>query len=106
MQDLRTKRGLEIANKANQIQRIDDNSYRVKSQNRNELYEIIKTATKEWICSCPDHMYRNVTCKHIHAVLFSLEIRSQVEKENVTTTVIQQIIIDVCPHCKSNQIIK
>jgi len=102
---------LKIANKANQIQRIDDNSYRVKSQTRNELYEIIKSSSTElgWICSCPDHMYRNVTCKHIHAVLFSLEIRNQVEKENsvtTKTTVIQQIVIDVCPHCKSNQITK
>lgn len=104
MQDLRTQRGLEIANKTNQIQRIDDNNYRVKSQTRNEVYEIIKSSSTElgWICSCPDHMYRNVTCKHIHSVLFSLEIRSQVEKEK-TTTVIQQIVIDICPHCKSNK---
>jgi len=96
----RLQRGQEIA-KANQIRRIDSNTYVVKSQSSNYEYEILSTELG-WICSCPDHMYRDVTCKHIHAVEISLALRKKVENEGV----IQPLNISLCPQCQSDQIVK
>jgi hypothetical protein len=28
-----------------------------------------------FVCSCADHMYRGVKCKHIHAVEFNVALR-------------------------------
>ena len=103
MQDKRTQLGLEIANKHNQIQRIDDSTYKVKSQSTDDYYDVISSQLG-WMCSCPDHMFRGVTCKHIHSVLISLELRKKVEREVIT---IQPIVnVDNCPQCNSEQIVK
>jgi transposase-like protein len=98
----RLQRGQEIA-KANQIRRIDSNTYVVRSQSssNNEYYDVLSTELG-WICSCPDHMYRGDTCKHIHAVEISLAIRKKVENE----TIIQPLNIRLCPQCQSDQIVK
>jgi putative transposase len=97
----RLQRGQEIA-KANHIRRIDSNTYVVKPQSiSNNEYDVLSTELG-WICSCPDHMYRGVTCKHIHAVEISLVIRNKVENE----VVIQPLNISVCPRCQSEQIVK
>src|SRR5208283_2205901 len=54
------------------------------------------------ICSCPDNRHRKVTCKHIWAVQFSLNLRKAVE-----TRVIEPIgDIHGCLFCKSESIIK
>jgi putative transposase len=104
MADIRLQRGQDIANKSNQIRRIDPNTYVVKSQSssNNEYYDVLSTELG-WICSCPDHMYRGVTCKHIHAVEISLAIRKKVENE----VVIRPLNIpSLCPQCQSEQIVK
>lgn len=106
MQDKRSILGLEIMkNKVNQIERIDDSNYRVKSQSSNEIYDILYSELLSgWLCSCPDHMYRGVQCKHIHSVIFSLDLRHNVEKEIVST--IRTVVLDKCIHCKSPYIVK
>ena len=75
----RLERGQEIADKPNQVVRIDEKSYKVKSQSSDNEYEILK-AEAGWICSCADHMYRGVTCKHIYSVEISQQIRQQVQQ--------------------------
>lgn len=52
--------------------------------------------------SCPDFIFRSVTCKHIHAVEISFELRKKVSSE----IVIEPITINTCPQCKSDQIVK
>jgi len=95
-------RGQQIAQSREQINRIDDNTYKVKSQSGLGEYEVISTKLG-WYCSCMDHVYRHVKCKHIHAVEFSLEIRTQV-KRNVTIQPINTI--SECLFCKSTNIKK
>jgi putative transposase len=73
----RQERGEAIAKLDGQIKRIDENTYKVKSQSGNGVYEVLNTSIG-WLCQCPDHIYRGVTCKHIHAVLFSKSIRAEV----------------------------
>jgi hypothetical protein len=50
----RLERGQEIADKPNQVIRINEKSYKVKSQSSDNEDEILK-AESGGICSCPDH---------------------------------------------------
>lgn len=94
-------KGREIAGIENQIKRVDEGSYLVNSQSRNGIYEVLSTELG-WICSCLDSIYRNVKCKHVWAVEFSLALRKKVSAQ----IVIQPINPQSCPSCKSEEIVK
>jgi hypothetical protein len=91
----RVMRGQEIA-KLSQIKRLDDQTYQVNSQSGHGLYTVVKAA-RDWRCSCPDHIYREVKCKHIWACEFSLKLRDKA-RENV---VIEPIQVNTCLYCQS-----
>ena len=96
--------GQELANKPNQIVRFDERSYRVKSQsNRENEYDVI-LGELGWLCSCADHIYRGVKCKHIYAVEFSQSLRKEVKKKS--EVVIQPITNSHCIFCKSDNLVK
>ena len=97
----RVMRGQEIAKLESQIKRLDDSTYQVNSQSGNGPYTVVK-GSRDWRCSCPDHVYREVKCKHIWACEFSLKLRNKVQ-ENV---VIQPVAINVCLYCESPKIVK
>ncbi|MGA2785236.1 MAG: DDE-type integrase/transposase/recombinase [Candidatus Bathyarchaeia archaeon] len=99
--EARVMRGQEIAKVESQIKRLDDSTYQVNSQSGHGLYTVIRS-TRDWRCSCPDHIYREVKCKHIWGVEFSLKLRDKVQ-ENV---VIQPITINTCLYCQSPSIVK
>jgi transposase-like protein len=103
MADSREERGRRIAEKSNQIVRLEDRFYKVASQSSQVMYDVIKKkASSGWLCTCPDFQHRNVQCKHIWAVQFSLKIREQVEAR-----VIEPITgIEACIYCKSEKIKK
>src|SRR5687768_11818108 len=88
----REMKGMEMAKgigKENEpdvsIQRLNKLTYKVRSQsNSAKWYTVIKQYAKtygenirdgQWTCDCPDHIFRNVICKHIHAVIFSKLLR-------------------------------
>jgi hypothetical protein len=62
----------------NNGKRINEREYEVKSSTRDEIYKKIITSIG-WVCSCVDHMFRGVKCKHIYAIEFSLELSKTVE---------------------------
>lgn len=97
----RQEKGKEIAEKQDQIKRIDSTHYQVKSQSSENHYDVISTELG-FNCSCPDHIFRKVCCKHIHAVEISLQIRKEVE----SVTIINQIDTNNCKFCNSTEIIK
>ena len=98
----REERGRLIAEKPNQIQRLDERFYKVASQSSQVMYDVIKKkASSGWLCTCPDFQFRNVQCKHIWAVQFSLNLRKAVESR-----IIEPIVLDACIFCKSPSIIK
>ncbi len=97
----REQRGKAIANLHDQINRLSNNTYRVKSQNGNGEYEVIKTETG-WMCSCPDHTYRQVKCKHVWAVEFSATLRKRVEVRKIEPVV----SVNNCMYCGSHNIVK
>jgi putative transposase len=93
----REERGRTIAQKPNQIMRLDERFYKVASQSGHGMYDVIKKkASSGWLCTCPDFQYRNVQCKHIWAVQLSAKIREQVQAR-----VIEPITgIEACVYCK------
>jgi putative transposase len=101
MSESRMERGKEIANMQNQIKRIDAKTYLVKSQSNHGEYCVSKN-TDGWKCECPDHVYRNVKCKHIFAVEFSLSIRAEVSVRRIEP--IENLT--ECIYCGSSSIVK
>jgi transposase-like protein len=99
----RESRGMAIAEKPNQVMRLDDRFYRVASQSRDLMYDVVKKRDSSgWLCTCPDFQHRNVQCKHIWAVQFSQAVRQAVQPH-----VIEPITgIECCLYCKSEQIKK
>lgn len=98
----REEKGKQIALKSDLI-RVSDNQYRVHSQTSNRTYDVIKV-NESWTCNCADHKFRNVCCKHIHAIEYSIRIREEVRKENAIT--IAPINVSRCVRCSSEDIVK
>ncbi len=94
-------KGETISTKDNQIRRVNENHYEVKSQTLESIYDVIGTEFG-WSCSCPDHQFRKVCCKHIHAVEISLKLRTAV-KESI---VIDEVEVNCCQYCKSENLKK
>jgi putative transposase len=97
----REERGKEIAVLGGQVEVYEESAYEVKSQSGNGKYEVLKSSIG-WMCSCPDHIYRHVKCKHIHAVEFSLALRRKVESKRITPVT----DISSCIYCKSTDLRK
>lgn len=98
----REEKGHNLTFMPDAMKRIDDNTYQVKSQSGNGSYLVTESAYA-WKCTCPDHVYRNVKCKHIIAIEYSIELRREVEVS--TKTVISPIAL-ACVDCQSDKIIK
>jgi transposase-like protein len=99
--DVRAERGRLICDLGDQVRRLDDNEYAVRSQSGKGEYSVRATEAG-WLCSCPDFVYRQVSCKHIHAVEFSRKFRKAVELgvlADFETT-------DKCVYCGSKHIVK
>ena len=75
------EQGKEIAEKPDQVKRIDENWYQVKAQSLNydSWYDVIATELG-FVCDCPDNQWRKIKCKHIYAVEFSRTIRKEIWK--------------------------
>lgn len=99
----REEKGQNIA-KLGQVRREIDGTYRVKSQSGNGEYQVMYGEIG-WICSCCDHIYRGVQCKHIYAVEFSTLLREEVKKVTVEH-VIKPLSTLNCKYCNSTNIIR
>jgi putative transposase len=97
----RQQQGELISQAKGSIKRLDDKYYVVTSQTGNGSYNV-QLSELGFVCSCPDHLYRGVKCKHIHAVEFSFAIREQVKNEIIISPVNSLI----CRYCSSDKIVK
>ena len=82
----REVRGKAIADQGDQIKKVNDHSFEVKSQSGNGFYEVKETKAG-MTCDCPDFVYRGGKCKHIQATRYYLEI----EKDTPTGTVTEKV---------------
>jgi len=95
----REQRAKQIVQLENAVSRTNETYYIVKSQSGEGFYTVNKTLMG-WICSCPDFMFRNTTCKHILAVQISFNLRQEVKK----TLVLEPITVSKCQFCSSQNI--
>jgi transposase-like protein len=100
-ENFREQRGEAIAKLQNQIKRVDELTYTVKSQSHNGEYCVAKVCG-EWICECPDNAYRHVKCKHIFAVGLSASFRAEVAVKRIEP--IENLT--ECIYCGSSNIVK
>lgn len=99
--EARKVRGQAIAEVENNVRRLDENEYRVRSQSGNGEYQVVSTEVG-WFCSCPDAITRVIKCKHIFAVELSLEIRRRIENAKR----IVPLDCQSCLSCGSKNIVK
>ena len=74
----REQLGFAIAQVEGTIKRISELKYILKPQDGNGDYDVCSTDLG-WVCSCPDHKFRGVKCKHIFAVEISFALHKEVE---------------------------
>jgi transposase-like protein len=103
LQSTRELRGLEILSKGDQIRRINPDTYRVNSQKGNGSYLVVRNG-KEWTCECPDHIQRQIVCKHIFAVYFSLGLRKNVFAK--AQPIVETLNSEGCKNCGSSNVVK
>ncbi len=82
----REVRGKAIVDQGNQVKKVNDHSFKVRSQSGGGFYEV-KTTKSGMTCDCPDFVYRGGKCKHIMATRYYL----QVEKDTPTGTVTEKV---------------
>lgn len=97
----REERGRAIASLSGQVAVFENESFKVTSQSGNGTYEVLKTSIG-WMCSCPDHIYRHVKCKHIYAVEFSLALKKRVASKRIAPI----SNVSSCIYCGSDNIVK
>jgi putative transposase len=97
----RQQQGQIIVNSDGSIRRINELIYSVISQSGNSNYEVHSTEIG-WVCSCPDHKFRGVKCKHVWATEISFALRKEVEIRRIEPIV----NIQNCIYCKSVKIVK
>lgn len=95
----REEKGEKIAKKKDAIKRLNETKYRVRSQSGNGMYYVENTSIG-WTCTCPDHTFRGMVCKHIWAVKISIGMREQAKPKKI----LEPITITGCPECGSSHI--
>ena len=99
-------RGLAIVAQAGTIERLDSNTYRVKSQSGNGWYRVERQGG-EWRCECLDFVSRGVVCKHVFAVNYSITLRDKAVSQNFAPRVeIAETGALTCGKCGSTETVK
>jgi transposase-like protein len=94
--NIREEKGKRIASKKDAIKRLNETTYRVRSQSGNGMYHVEKTDIG-WKCDCPDHKWRGLICKHIWAVKISFGMREQARPKMI----LEPVVAVKCPDCSS-----
>lgn len=116
LNDPRELRGLAILSQPDTIIQTGKNEWDVRSQSKDAYYTVVRSYPKDrkermrssgtWTCSCPDFVTRNLPCKHIHAVQFSLKLKGEIEEQSPVARVEELEQKVTCPICKSNNAVK
>lgn len=101
----RKMKALAIAGQHDQIKRINAVTYKVKSQTSETWYDVVHEYKQGWRCSCADHTYRKVECKHIMSVYLSKQLRNKIVN-NTDVREIEQSKTELVCRCGSLNVIK
>lgn len=102
-------RGVAIIAKGDMPTTLGDEKWRVPSQNGGGNYTVTiehdhRIGYPLWHCTCPDHQYRKVDCKHIHAIQFWLQLQQQSNPTVPQTIVTPEPVVECrtqCVYCGS-----
>jgi len=101
----REERGLNIF-ELGQVKRLGEDSYLVASQSGNGTYQVSRVDAR-WVCECPAHRTRGVSCKHIYATIFSATLREKASSQNFAPqTVTDTVVATKCLLCGSTHVQK
>ncbi|MBI4010517.1 MAG: IS6 family transposase [Candidatus Aenigmarchaeota archaeon] len=93
----REVKGYAIISKGDIPKTVNEEIFLVPSQSSNKKYRVI--VRNSYSCECPDHKYRKVKCKHIHAVEFLLKMRNKFSDSlDIPKTIFQDLR---CIYCSS-----
>jgi len=98
-------RGYSILAKGDDPIQIGKNKFKIPSQSH-EGYYIVTKGYRVWTCTCPDHKFRKVECKHICAVKFWLKLKDKLKEETIFKTNVKVTNEIKCPYCSSTNYIK
>lgn len=102
--DCREERAREIlANPNTHIMRVNDNHFQMKSLATGRIYDVTIKFSK-WHCTCLDHKYRRIECKHIKVIKISIQLRDEARQRNKVT--ISPVSTKECIFCHSTNIKK
>lgn len=116
LNDPRELRGLAILSQPDTIIQSGKDEWDVRSQSKDAYYTVIRSFPKDrkermrslgtWTCTCPDFTKRNMPCKHIHAVQFSLKLKGEIEEHSTPAQVEAAEPKIACTFCKSEKVVK
>jgi len=103
----RVLRGAQIIEKGIEPKQLSQNRFEIPSQSK-DLNYIVTCYANSWSCTCPDHQFRHVTCKHIHAVLLWQKLSKKLEEDNKGKSICTPYVKNdlACKFCGSYNIIK
>ncbi len=109
----RELRGLKILSEPDTIIQTGKNTWDVRSQSKDAYYQVTRKFVSHskdnrysWVCTCPDHTTRNVICKHIFSVQFSLKLKGDIEQEATKKELERAEVKMACPKCKSESVVR
>ncbi|MDD2665561.1 MAG: transposase [Methanocellales archaeon] len=110
IQDHRLLRGQNMVENGFEPTVLSEGVFNVPSRTNEEIYTVMNSIDG-WTCSCPDHFYRRVTCKHIYAIQFWLELRETMyhpDSEMMKSLEIPEVLEmpNTCVYCHSANLIK
>ena len=82
--------------------------FEIPSSKGDKTYIVSKYAHK-WQCTCPDHQFRHVSCKHIHAVTLWQKLTEKIQEEHEKKIAVAQPELEetiTCKFCGSDHIIR
>jgi len=104
MENPRQIRGFAILAQPNTIRQVNANTFKVRSQS-NPQVEYVVTNGKELDCTCPDHVYRGVICKHIFSVQSLVSLKNKPDASSIIEIARQVLEAPTgCPECNSTAV--
>ena len=82
--------------------------FEIPSSKGDKTYVVSKYAHK-WQCTCPDHQFRHISCKHIYAVTLWQKLTEKIQEEHEKKIAVSQPELEeiiTCKFCGSDRIIR
>lgn len=102
-QERRMARAYAILSREEKPEEIDENTFRILSQNGNWYYTIKKNG-KGWECDCPDYNKRHQDCKHVFSIKFWRKFKGMMKTEKVKDS--KPLNFQNCSKCGSYDVVK